>query len=88
MISKINIVKNSFDLTDFEQSTLRKIVEAIQKQEMENISTVFPAVAIGVCLIALIFYPMTRKNVNLLMSQLVKKRNGEEYSSKGLEKLL
>ena len=34
------IVKNSFDLTDFEQSTLRKIVEDIQKQEMENISTV------------------------------------------------
>ena len=40
LISKINIVKNSFDLTDFEQSTLRKIVEDIQKQEMENISTV------------------------------------------------
>lgn len=37
LIGKINIVKNSFDLTDFEQSTLRKIVEDIQKQEMENL---------------------------------------------------
>lgn len=37
LISKINIVKNSFNLTDFEQSTLRKIIEDIQKQEVENL---------------------------------------------------
>lgn len=37
LISKVNFVKNTFDLTDFEQSTLRKIVEDIQKQEMENL---------------------------------------------------
>ena len=55
---------------------------------MENISTVFPAIAILICIIALIFYPMTRKNVNRLMEQLVKKRRGEEYSTDGLEKLL
>ena len=41
-----------------------------------------------VSIIALIFYPMTRKNVELLMSQLEKKRNGEKYSQSGLEKLL
>lgn len=55
---------------------------------MENISTVFPAIFITVCVIALIFYPMTRKNFELLMSQLEKKRKGESYSNDGLEKLL
>ncbi len=55
---------------------------------MENISTVIPAAFLGVCLIALWFYPMTRKRVNLLMSELVKKRQGKEYSTDGLEKLL
>ncbi|MGN0522297.1 MAG: MFS transporter [Eubacterium sp.] len=55
---------------------------------MENISTVIPAAAIVVCVIALLFYPMSRKRVNILMSQLRKKRAGEEYSTDGLEKLL
>ena len=55
---------------------------------MENISTVFPAIFITICVIALIFYPMTRKNFELLMSQLEKKRKGESYSNDGLEKLL
>lgn len=55
---------------------------------MENISTVIPAAAIGICIVALIFYPMTRKNVNRLMSELSKKRKGLEYSTDGLEKLL
>jgi Na+/melibiose symporter-like transporter len=55
---------------------------------MENISTVFPAIAISICIIALIFYPMTRKNVNRLMEELIKKRAGEEYSTDGIEKLL
>lgn len=55
---------------------------------MENISTVFPAIFITICVIVLIFYPMTRKNFELLMSQLEKKRKGESYSNDGLEKLL
>lgn len=38
LIDKVNIVKNSFKLTDFESSTLRKIVEDIQKQEQENLA--------------------------------------------------
>lgn len=37
LIDKVNIVKNSFNLTDFEKSTLQKIVEDIQKQEQENL---------------------------------------------------
>ncbi len=55
---------------------------------MENISTVIPAGFLLLSIIALWFYPMTRKNVNKLMAQLKKKRAGEEYSSDGLEKLM
>lgn len=55
---------------------------------MENISTVIPAAFLAVSILALIFYPMTRKNVARLMSALNKKRAGEEYSTEGLEKLL
>lgn len=55
---------------------------------MENISTVIPAAFLALSIIALIFYPMTRKNVGRLMEALKKKRSGEEYSTEGLEKLL
>lgn len=55
---------------------------------MENISTVIPAAFLAVSIIALIFYPMTRKNVSKLMAALNKKRAGEEYSTAGLDKLL
>lgn len=55
---------------------------------MENISTVIPAALIAVSVIALAFYPMTRKNVSMMMDALKKKRNGEEYSADGLDKLL
>ena len=55
---------------------------------MENISTVIPAAFIALSVIALIFYPMTRKNVSRLMEALNKKRKGEKYSEAGLEKLI
>lgn len=55
---------------------------------MENISTVIPAAFIALSVIALVFYPMTRKNVSKLMEALNKKRNGEKYSIEGLERLL
>lgn len=55
---------------------------------MENISTVIPAAFLVVSILALILYPMTRKNVAKLMTALNKKRAGEEYSTEGLEKLL
>lgn len=55
---------------------------------MENISTVIPAAFIAVSVIALIFYPMTRKNVSKLNEALAEKRNGKSYSTEGLEKLL
>ena len=55
---------------------------------MENISTVIPAALLAVSILSAILYPMTRERVNLLMAALRKKRNGEEYSTEGLEKLL
>lgn len=55
---------------------------------MENVSTLIPAVIIGVALVFLILYPMTRKTYNALMEQLKKKRGGEAAGTEGLEKLL
>lgn len=70
------------------ESLITKVTDPHIIGGMENISTVFPAIALAICIIALIFYPMTRENVGLLMTQLNKKRKGEDYSSEGLEKLL
>lgn len=55
---------------------------------MENISTVIPAAFLAVSIIAVIMYPMTKTRFNALMTELKKKRDGKEYSTKGLEKLL
>lgn len=55
---------------------------------MENISTVIPAIFLLLSIISAILYPMTRKRFNALMVQLKKKRNGEEYTTEGFEKLL
>ena len=55
---------------------------------MENVSTLIPAIVIGISLVFLLLYPMTRKTYNALTAQLKKKRNGEDYTSEGIEKLL
>lgn len=55
---------------------------------MENISTIIPAALLLLSIIFAILYPMTRTRVNALMAQLQKKRNGEEYTTEGFEKLL
>ncbi len=55
---------------------------------MENISTVIPAAFLAVSIIAVVMYPMTKTRFNALMTELKKKREGKEYSTKGLEKLL
>ena len=55
---------------------------------MENISTVIPAAFLTVSIIAVVMYPMTKTRFNALMTELKKKREGKEYSTKGLEKLL
>ncbi len=71
-----------------QESLIKVVTDPDIVSGMENISTVIPAALIAISVIALIFYPMTRKNVSTLMTALNKKRNGEEYSTEGLEKLL
>lgn len=55
---------------------------------MENISTIIPAIILGISIIFLFIYPMTRKRFEALMVQLEKKRKGEEYTTEGFEELL
>ncbi len=55
---------------------------------MENISTIIPAALLLISIVAMILYPITRDKFDLLMQQLKKKRNGEEYSDEGLERLV
>lgn len=55
---------------------------------MENISTIFPAILFTISLVALVFYPITRKRVNALMAQLKNKREGKPYNTDGFEALL
>ena len=55
---------------------------------MENISTIFPAIGLIICLVFLAAYPMTRKRFDALKAALEKKRAGQEWSEEGFEKLL
>lgn len=55
---------------------------------MENISTIIPAVLVAISVACVALYPMTRKRFEALMVQLEKKRNGDECSNEGFEKLL
>ncbi|MBQ7638186.1 MAG: MFS transporter [Clostridia bacterium] len=55
---------------------------------MEKVSSIIPAVIIGISLLFLILYPVTRKTYNALTEQLKNKRAGEEFCKEGLEKLL
>ena len=58
------------------------------KDAIENIATVIPAAFLVLALIGIIMYPVTKERFALLTSQLEKKRSGEEYNTKGLEKLI
>lgn len=78
----------SADVTTSEATVVQVVTDASIIDGMENISTIIPAAMIAVSLIALLFYPMTRKRVNALMAQLNKKRAGESYTTEGFEKLL
>jgi len=55
---------------------------------MENVSSIIPAVIVGISLLFLLLYPVTRKTYNALTEQLKKKRAGEKYGTQGIEKLL
>lgn len=66
-----------------ERVTDPKIINGI-----ENISTVIPAIFLALSVIACIIYPMTRKTVTALMTQLENKRQGKEYNTDGFEHIL
>ena len=70
------------------EALFTKVTDAKIVNGMENISTVIPAVLIIIAVVCISLYPMTRKRVALLNDALSKKRNGEEYSTEGLERLL
>jgi GPH family glycoside/pentoside/hexuronide:cation symporter len=79
----IGLVLNfsGYDETLAEQG--EKAVRAI-----ENMSTIIPAALLAVSILGLVFYPVTRKRMNILVEQLEKKRNGEEYSTEGIESIV
>jgi GPH family glycoside/pentoside/hexuronide:cation symporter len=70
------------------EDVFTKVTDINVIKGMENISTVIPAAILGVSIICIILYPMTRKRFDALMIQLEKKRKGEEYTTEGFEKLL
>lgn len=70
------------------ESLFTKVTDPKIINGMENISTIIPAVILGISIICLIIYPMTRKRFEALMVQLEKKRKGEEYNTEGFEKIL
>ncbi|MBR1810626.1 MAG: MFS transporter [Clostridia bacterium] len=55
---------------------------------MENVSTIIPAVILGISVLFLVLYPVTRKTYNALTSQLKNKRAGLDYSTDGIAKLV
>lgn len=55
---------------------------------MENVSTVIPAALIGIGLVFLVLYPMTRGNYNLLLKKLEEKREGKPIDTGELSKLV
>ena len=70
------------------ESLFAKVTDVKIINGMENISTIIPAVILGISILCLALYPMTRKRFNALMVQLEKKRKGEKYTNEGFEKLL
>lgn len=70
------------------ESLIQQVTDPKIVNGMENISTIIPAGMLLLSIIFAVLYPMTRERFNALMVQLKKKRNGEEYTTEGFEKLL
>ena len=70
------------------EALIKQVTDPKIVNGMENISTLIPAVFLFISVVSVILYPMTRQRFDALMVQLKRKRNGEEYSTDGLEKLL
>lgn len=70
------------------ESLIQQVTDPKIVNGMENISTIIPAGMLFLSIIFAVLYPMTRERFSALMVQLKKKRNGEEYTTEGFEKLL
>lgn len=55
---------------------------------IENNVTLIPAAFLVLSVIGAVMYPITREKFTLLNKELQKKRNGEEFSAEGLEKII
>lgn len=71
-----------------QEALIQKITDQKIISGMENITTLFPAICMGIAIICLILYPVTRERFEALKTQLAKKNAGEEYSTDGFEKLM
>ncbi len=55
---------------------------------IENVSTIYLAIAIIVSIFFIILYPISKKRYNMLNEALEKKRNGEAYRTDELDKIM
>lgn len=55
---------------------------------IENNVTIIPAAFLVLSVLGIIMYPVTREKFDLLAEELKKKKEGKEYSTKGLEKII
>ncbi len=65
-----------------------EIQSTITVNGIENISTLFPALLLGVSIIGLLLYPVRRDNFRSLSNALELRRKGEPYSTDEFKKLI
>lgn len=54
---------------------------------IENMSSIIPAILLGISMLALALYPVTRKRMSILQGEIEKMRKGEKTSTEGIEKI-
>lgn len=57
-------------------------------KQIENISTIYPAILLVISIIGLILYPVSKERFNALSEALENKKNGLPYTDEGFSKLL
>ncbi len=72
--------------TGYDAALAEQKPEAVKA--IENMSSIIPAILLGISILAIALYPVTRRRMVILQSELEKKRNGEEYSTEGIEKIV
>lgn len=55
---------------------------------IENIATLIPAFFLVFAIVGLVIYPVTKKSFKTLQTQLEAKREGKDYNTQGIEKLV